>query len=78
MKNNNKKKESAALSFLYKTVPGRVLLKAATARWVSIAAGKFLDSRLSKGLIKGFVKKNGNMMKCFWYNASFLRYVIIM
>ena len=79
MKNNNKKKESAALSFLYKTVPGRVLLKAATARWMSIAAGKFLDSRLSKGLIKGFVKKNGidladyesDNFKCF--NDCFCR-----
>ena len=58
MKNNNKK-ESAILSFLYKTVPGRVILKAVTARWVSVAVGSFLDTRLSKPMIKRFVKKNG-------------------
>ena len=57
--NNTKGKESPALSFLYKTVPGRVALKAVSARWVSVAVGKFMDSPLSKPLIKGFVRKNG-------------------
>lgn len=55
----NIKKESGALSFLYKTAIGRFFLKLLTARWVSVVVGKFLDSRLSKPLIKGFVKKNG-------------------
>ena len=79
MEKNNKKKESLALSFLYKTVPGRVVLKVVTARWVSVAAGKFLDSPLSKGLINRFVKKNGidlneyesDNFKCF--NDCFCR-----
>lgn len=57
--NNTKGKESPVLSFLYKTVPGRVALKAVSARWVSVAVGKFMDSPLSKPLIKGFVRKNG-------------------
>ena len=56
---NIKEKESPVLSFLYKTVPGRAVLKAVTARWVSTAVGKFLSTPLSKPLIKGFVNKNG-------------------
>lgn len=52
-------KESAALRFLYRTVPGRVCLKLLTARWVSKLCGAFLDSRLSKPLIARFVKNNG-------------------
>jgi phosphatidylserine decarboxylase len=47
------------LSFLYKTVPGRAVLKVVCARWVSAAVGKFMDSPLSKPIIKSFVKKNG-------------------
>lgn len=57
--NITKEKESSALSFLYKTVPGRVALKIISARWVSTAVGKFLSTPLSKPLIKGFVNKNG-------------------
>lgn len=56
---NKTKKESRALSFLYKTAPGRFVLKGLTARWISNVAGKVLDSRISKPLIKRFVKKNG-------------------
>ena len=56
---NIKEKESPVLSFLYKTVPGRAVLKVVSARWVSTAVGKFMDSPLSKPLIKGFVNKNG-------------------
>lgn len=47
-----------ALGFLYKTVCGRILLKFLACRAVSKACGKFLDSSLSRFLIKGFVKKN--------------------
>lgn len=50
--------ESRALVFLYRTAPGRLLLKLLTARWISKLAGTFLDSPLSKPLIKRFVKKN--------------------
>ena len=47
-----------SLTFLYKTIPGRVLLKLLTTRVISKLSGLFLDSRLSAFLIKGFVKKN--------------------
>ena len=53
-----KAKESGTLRFLYRTVPGRVLLRLLTARWVSRMCGAYLDSSLSKPLIKGFVKNN--------------------
>ena len=47
-----------SLTFLYKTVPGRVFLKLLTTRAVSKVCGAFLDSPASSFLIKGFVKKN--------------------
>ena len=47
-----------ALPFLYKTVPGRALLKLLAAPALSRACGAFLDSRLSAFLIQGFVRKN--------------------
>ena len=47
-----------ALTFLYKTAPGRLFLKPLASRAVSKACGLFLDSRLSHFLIKPFVKKN--------------------
>ena len=53
-----KAKENGTLRFLYRTVPGRVLLRLLTARWVSRMCGAYLDSSLSKPLIKGFVKNN--------------------
>ena len=46
------------LGFLYGTALGRVILKPLTAVWLSKLAGAFLSSRLSKPLIKGFVKSN--------------------
>ena len=52
-------KESPALRFLYGTAVGRILLRPLTSRTVSKICGAFLDSRLSKPLIKGFIKKNG-------------------
>ena len=51
--------QSAALRFLYQTVPGRWLLRPLVSRSVSKAAGRFLDSRLSRPLIAPFVRKNG-------------------
>ena len=56
---DGKKRESASLRFLYGSVPGRVVLRALNGRWLSKLAGKYLDSGLSKHLVKGFVKKNG-------------------
>lgn len=52
-------KESAALRFLYGTVPGRVLLKPLCMPWVSRLCGAFLDSRASKCLIAPFVRRHG-------------------
>ncbi len=49
---------SIGLNFLYNTAPGRIVLKALTARGLSQAAGVFLDSPLSKPLIAPFVKNN--------------------
>ena len=46
------------LTFLYKTLLGRCLLKLLACRAVSKLCGAFLDSRASSCLIKGFVKKN--------------------
>ena len=52
-------KESSSLSFLYNTAVGRILLKLLICPAVSKAVGKFMDSRCSMPLIKGFIKKNG-------------------
>ena len=54
-----KKEENTVLGFLYHSAPGRLCLKLLTARWLSRLCGSFLNSRLSKVLIKGFVRKNG-------------------
>jgi len=53
-----KKEQSAALRFLYHTAFGRLCLKGLTARWISRLCGAFMDSRLSRPMIKGFVRKN--------------------
>ena len=47
-----------SLHFLYKTIPGRVLLKLLASRPLSKICGAYLDSRLSASLIKGFAEKN--------------------
>lgn len=47
-----------SLTFLYKTVSGRICLKLLASRPVSKICGVFLDSRISSFLIKGFVRKN--------------------
>ena len=75
----NTVKESAALRFLYRNMFGRMILRLLTARWVSKLCGAFLDSSLSKPLIKSFVKNNGidlsefesDNFKCF--NDCFCR-----
>lgn len=52
-------KESASLRFLYRTAFGRLLLRPMIARGVSKFCGRLMDSKLSRPLIKRFVKKNG-------------------
>lgn len=49
-------KDGGSLRFLYHTAPGRVILKLLSARWLSKVCGAYLDSRMSKWLIKRFVK----------------------
>lgn len=46
------------LSFLYGTVPGRLLLRPLASRTLSKAAGRLLDAPLSKPLIRPFLEKN--------------------
>lgn len=61
----NQNDANASLRFLYRTVLGRIILKIASCRFLSKAAGVFLSSRLSKGMINGFVNKNGIDMSQF-------------
>lgn len=58
MKEKQKKRDSAGLRFLYGTFVGRAVLSLLTKRGISKMCGAFLDSRLSRGLIRGFVEKN--------------------
>lgn len=53
------------LNFLYRTVPGRLILKPLVRPGFSKAAGKFCDSRASRFLIPGFIKKNNICMDEF-------------
>ena len=55
---SEKVKESGALRFLYGNIFGRVILRLLTSRFISKLCGSFLDSSLSKPLIKSFVNKN--------------------
>ena len=52
-------KEGAALVFLYRTVPGRMLLKLLIGRGLSQAAGRVLSSPVSRPLIGPFIRRNG-------------------
>lgn len=58
-------KDNNVLNFLYRTIPGRIILKLLSARWISVLVGKFMDSPLSVGLIPGFAKKNGIDMSLY-------------
>ena len=57
-KQNTPKKESASLRFLYHTAFGRLLLRPLIGRGFSKLGGDFMSSRLSKPLIKGFIRNN--------------------
>lgn len=67
------------LSFLYQTRMGRGMLRFLIKPWVSVAAGKFLDSSLSRCLIKSFIKRSGidlaeyETQKYHSYNEFFTR-----
>ncbi len=52
------KDDSKALSFLYGTAFGRLILKGLTAPWLSRVAGRYMDSKCSKRIIPRFAKKN--------------------
>ena len=67
----DKVKESASLRFLYRTLPGRIVLRLLIARWVSKLCGAFLSSRLSKPLIKKFV--NGNNIDLSQFESDHFR-----
>ena len=51
--------DSVMLYFLYHNAVGRLALRFFSSRMVSAVAGLFLDSPLSKGLIKPFIKCHG-------------------
>ena len=58
-------KESLSILFLYKTVPGRALLKLLVRPGISNAAAAFMSSSASKFLISPFIRKNNIDMDRF-------------
>lgn len=72
-------KPNAALRFLYRTVPGRFILRGLIRPSVSRVVGVFLSTKCSKMLIPGFVRKNGIDLSRYQgqpyesYNAFFSR-----
>ncbi|MCH5344594.1 MAG: phosphatidylserine decarboxylase [Acetatifactor sp.] len=52
-------KDSAILNFLYCSAAGRLALRFFSSRTLSRSVGSFLDSPLSKGLIKPFIERYG-------------------
>ena len=55
--------DSIAISFLYKTIPGRVILKLLIRPTVSKLAGSILKSPATRIFISGFVKRNSINME---------------
>ena len=53
-----REKETRSLRFLYRTAVGRLFLKMLVSRGLSKVAGRFMDSSLSRPLIRRFVRKN--------------------
>lgn len=72
-------KQEKALSFLYESVTGRVCLKVVSRPSTAKLVGKYMNSRLSKGLIEKFIEKNGIDMSLYedreyrCYNQFFTR-----
>lgn len=58
-------KESSLLKFLYGNVFGRILLKLFTMKWFSNLVAIYMNSPLSRGRIKRFIKKNNINMDEF-------------
>lgn len=54
----DREKESLALRFLYKTPPGRLILKGLVQPGFSRAAGKFLSSPMSRHIVPIYKKRN--------------------
>ncbi len=52
-------KESVSVRFLYGTVPGRLALRLLTQPGVSKAAGRFLSSHASAGIVPHYIRKHG-------------------
>ncbi|MGI5972112.1 MAG: phosphatidylserine decarboxylase, partial [Oscillospiraceae bacterium] len=52
-------KSAGALRFLYRTAPGRLVLKAAVRPAASRLGGRILSSRISSLRIKHFIRKSG-------------------
>lgn len=55
--------DSVMLRFLYRTVPGRAVLKVLVQPKVSEAAGRYLSSRASKWLVPYYIRKHNIDMK---------------
>ncbi len=55
---HSRERDGFVLRFLYHTAAGRFCLKGLTNRGLSQACGRFLDSPLSRPLVKPFVRKN--------------------
>ena len=68
-----KKEQSFGLRFMYGTLPGRLLLKVFSSRALSKIVGCYMDSRLSKPMIKRFVKKNNINLDDFYALLSAYR-----
>lgn len=51
-------KDQKSLIFLYKTIPGRIILKIITKPVFSKITGHLINSKLSKAYIKKFIQKN--------------------
>ncbi len=72
-------KPSRPVRFLYGTAFGGIILRLVTRRLISRIVGAYLDCRLSKGLIKGYIRRNGIDMteyaeeKYKSFNAFFTR-----
>lgn len=58
-------RDNLALTFLYRTAAGRMLLKLLVHPKVSKAAGVFLSSKMSRWFIPGFIRKNRIDMREF-------------
>ncbi|MBR1413926.1 MAG: phosphatidylserine decarboxylase [Bacilli bacterium] len=52
------REESKALSFLYNTAFGRIILKIASTKWLANIYAKYMNSKLSKKKIKKFIEAN--------------------